>query len=253
MVFVAVLLFVSVFVLQKESFGEDAQQDSSNDAKKALVKIAETDKKFTKELKSTESAAEVEKQLDAAIDEILNPENKLSQEQQKSAIKDLIAKAKNKKDELEQTFKFKFGMGILYTNYTGKRVVNSATEKNGVVSIDEGDNQNVGLMFETHNFIRRVPFCKNVFFGPFLGIKPDEGELIDAAMLGFMVGFKYKQYNDERSNQTFNIGVGYVVDPKEKVLANGYVEGRPLPAGATNVDTKLVTKTGWGMMVSYGF
>ncbi|MBI5885923.1 MAG: hypothetical protein HZB85_05005 [Deltaproteobacteria bacterium] len=161
------------------------------------------------------------------------------------------AAATDKKEELQTLMKFKFGMGLMGAHFIGAKRVESASVVNGKAHIDEGDNNTVGFVLETHNFLWKLG--GSYYAGPFLGVQTKTDEVLDAAILGVMLGMKYKNSITPNPDGSFNIGIGYIVDPNTKVLDKGFEDGQPLPAGETNVRTRKVTKTGWGLLVSYGF
>jgi len=152
-----------------------------------------------------------------------------------------------RKNDLDMLTGFKFGVGVLGAHFHGKKRVEEASVQNGKVQIDDGDNTTAGVVLETHQLFGHL--WGPMYIGPFLGLKTNNEEIIDAAMLGVM--FAAKSRDDEKSS--FNIGIGYIIDPKVSVLADGFEEGQSLPAGETNVRTKKVTQHGWGVVVSYGF
>ncbi len=74
-----------------------------------------------------------------------------------------------------------------------------------------------------------------------------------------MVGFRRLDVNSGQtaavaSNNSWNFGVGFRVDPKATVLGNGIVANMPLPAGETN-PVRLQSEPRYGIMflTSYGF
>jgi len=52
---------------------------------------------------------------------------------------------------------------------------------------------------------------------------------------------------------SFNIGIGLMMDPSVKILGDGITENEPLPAGETTVRTKETSQWGVLFMVSYNF
>jgi hypothetical protein len=62
--------------------------------------------------------------------------------------------------------------------------------------------------------------------GPFVAIQPGE-DIINAIGGGFMMGFRRAD-----TGNSFNIGVGWVADPKTKILGAGLSEGQPVPLNA---------------------
>lgn len=76
--------------------------------------------------------------------------------------------------------------------------------------------------------------------GPYFGIVAKSEKLISAFSLGLMVGWKDKTPGDP---QGFSIGIGAVLDDDVKSLAKGFEEGKPLPAGETEI--RFVEKSRW--------
>ena len=52
---------------------------------------------------------------------------------------------------------------------------------------------------------------------------------------------------------SFNIGIGVMMDPSVKILGDGISENQPLPLGETTVRTKETSQWGVLFMVSYNF
>jgi hypothetical protein len=155
------------------------------------------------------------------------------------------------RDELKShldMFGFNFGFGLMGSYYFGDKRVDTASVVNNKVQIEKGDNKTLGVVFETHNTLWTLQKNK-VYLGPFLGIQTTTVELLDSAILGIMIAFKYK--NDEKGS--FNIGLGFVYDPSVKVLADDFKVGEPIPTGESSIRTKEITQMGIGIIVSYGF
>ena len=168
-----------------------------------------------------------------------------------------------------------FGVGISYTADLGNRVrIGSASEVSGIVRVDDENNGNARIMLESHYFF--TP-CGGFFglssvinnpctpkagggrergepkwgWGPFVALQPagGEGKLIDAIGMGLMVGFR----KSETTTQSFNFGVGYVMDTNVKVLGDGIVANQPLPPGETAVRLKDTTQSGLLFISSFSF
>ena len=65
-----------------------------------------------------------------------------------------------------------------------------------------------------------------------------------------MVGFRQPS-TTPIANLSWNFGIGAIYDPSVKVLGNGIVADRPLPAGETMLRT--VEVGGWGLMLMSSF
>ncbi|HUJ16661.1 MAG TPA: hypothetical protein VL197_01590 [Nitrospirota bacterium] len=148
-----------------------------------------------------------------------------------------------------EMYGFKFGIGLLGSHFHGKSRVVATSVQNGIVSIDEGDNNILGAVFETHNFFGHI--TGPLYWGWFLGVQTTNDKIVESAIAGLMLATKYK--NNPTDGGSFNIGFGFIMDPNARVLADGFEAGMPLPAGEQGVRTKKVTKTGYGVVISYGF
>jgi hypothetical protein len=81
--------------------------------------------------------------------------------------------------------------------------------------------------------------------GPFVGVMPGQGEAIQGIALGGMAGLRVG------GTSAFCLGVGAVLDPKATVLAEGVVDGGPVPKGEDPILT--VEKSKWGLVVLASF
>ncbi|MCI5120819.1 MAG: hypothetical protein D3908_06445 [Candidatus Electrothrix sp. AUS4] len=86
--------------------------------------------------------------------------------------------------------------------------------------------------------------------GPFVALQTGSEDLIEYIGAGIMIGFKR---NDASSKESFNIGLGVVVDPSAQILGDGIVENQPLPEGETAVRYKETSQVGLLALVSYAF
>lgn len=73
--------------------------------------------------------------------------------------------------------------------------------------------------------------------------------LIEAIGVGLMIGFK----RGKDSAQSFNIGIGAIVDPSVKVLGDGIRQDEPLPQGETQIRFKHTDQWGFLIITSYSF
>jgi hypothetical protein len=85
--------------------------------------------------------------------------------------------------------------------------------------------------------------------GPFIAIQPGTDDIIEAVAAGVMMGFRY----DSKSSQSFNLGIGWVVDPNTRVLGEGIVANEPLPDGETTIRYKEEMQNGLLILASFGF
>ncbi|MBN2973784.1 hypothetical protein JW805_17390 [Roseomonas aeriglobus] len=84
--------------------------------------------------------------------------------------------------------------------------------------------------------------------GPFVALQPGTDNVIDAIGTGIMVGLR----RSSKSTDSFNLGIGAMVDINAQTLGNGIVEDQPLPAGDT-LRFKRRSQLGLLLMSSYSF
>ena len=80
-------------------------------------------------------------------------------------------------------------------------------------------------------------------------IKRAVTDIIEAIGVGIMLGFK----RGKDSAQSFNIGLGAIVDPSVKVLGDGIRKDEPLPTGETQIRYKHTDQWGFLIITSYSF
>ncbi len=156
-----------------------------------------------------------------------------------------------------------FGVGLSLTLDSGSNErVTSAQLVNDIVRIDNEDNAIARVMLETHYFftpdtclfgLSRDDVCsllkgKEWGWGPFIAIQPGDGDIIDAIGAGVMLGFRRPGRED-----SFNIGIGAVVDPNARILGDGIKANQPLPAGETEIRYKEKEQWGVVLITSYTF
>lgn len=143
-----------------------------------------------------------------------------------------LAHAEN--DEQKGNRKFagiNFGVGVSVTVDQGSRdrVSDASIDANGIVRVDKREDVRARVMLESHAFFK-TRAGKNGGpqrgWGPFIALQPGTDEIIEAIGIGIMFGFKRTKLDDAAS---FNIGIGYVVDPAVKVLGDEFVENMPAP------------------------
>jgi hypothetical protein len=171
-----------------------------------------------------------------------------------------------------------WGIGI-GTNFdvVGSRVV-TATAVNNIVRIeDKSSNVGVGFVLEAHYFLRDYFFgstgratmcpktiteryCMEVAHGPFVAIEvgggttavPTASSLVTAYVLGWMVGLRHPNLTKSETS-SWNFGVGLRVDPRAKVLGDGFVPNQPLPAGETAIRYRTEPRLGITLLSSFSF
>ena len=122
----------------------------------------------------------------------------------------------------------KFGVGLSFTWDTvdRQRVEDATVDANGVVRVTKKNDAIARVMLETHYFFK-LRGKETTGWGPFVAAQPGSDEIINALGAGFMFGWRRKQDSDE----SFNLGFGYSVDPATKVLGDEFVENKPAPPG----------------------
>lgn len=161
-----------------------------------------------------------------------------------------------KKDEKEKkgnNGKKKFmnldwGIGLTLTHDLGKRDrIEEASIVNNLVRVSKDSNDIPRIMLELHYLARpEAQFLgmveqDNWGIGPFIGVQNGSEEIIQAVGAGLMVGFKYSK----ESNNSFNLGIGAIVDPHTKVLGDGIEKDKSLPTGETEIRFKETDQ--WGL------
>ncbi len=122
--------------------------------------------------------------------------------------------------EAEATRKFggvQLGAGFSLTLDVGRNDrIGSAELVNDIVRVRDSNNSRARIMLETHYFFTPPhPFLgvsgeqKMWGYGPFVAIQGGDDEIIQSVALGAMIGFR----RAKDSTQSFNLGIGVVVDP----------------------------------------
>lgn len=159
-----------------------------------------------------------------------------------------------------------FGVGIAFSADTGTNDrVREAELVNGIVRVTHSDNVRARLILESHYFftpmaedgVRRLPIFglentelkKTWGWGPFLAVQPSSEQVIDAIGGGVMVGLR----KAGEGNDSFNIGLGLLVDLDTRILGDGILADQPLPAGETQIRFKRRDQTGVLLLSSFSF
>lgn len=183
-----------------------------------------------------------------------------------------------------------FGVGIAYTLDTGRyQRIREAELVNGIVRVNRSENSSARFVLESHYLFtpinRRLNGNTNDFLGltnscekwteettkagdeqklppkrtcetiraqwgigPFVALQPGTDNVIDAIGTGIMVGLR----RSSKSTDSFNLGIGAMVDINAQTLGNGIVEDQPPPAGDT-LRFKRRSQLGLLLMSSYSF
>jgi hypothetical protein len=154
----------------------------------------------------------------------------------------------------------RFGIGISLTVDLGQDDrVESASVVNGIVRVENENNAVARIMLESHYFFKpasksflQMVEAGNWGHGPFVALQPGTDEIIEAVALGWMVGFKRAGAPSNATN-SWNIGIGLVVDPNVQVLGEGLEPNQPLPPGETQVRYKEESQVGILILTSFSF
>lgn len=166
------------------------------------------------------------------------------------------ALAKAEADAQQRFGGVEFGVGISLTLDMGDNVrVERAEVVDGIVRVLEDQDDIARLMLESHYFFTPdISFFglvdpNNWGIGPFIAIQPGEGDVIDAVALGGMIGFR----RPGNSTQSFNLGIGWIVDPDAQILGDGFVDGMSPPGNETVVRFRETSQHGVVIMTSFAF
>ena len=181
----------------------------------------------------------------------------LTDQELQQALEDASDKAAEK--TVEETSKREFeglslGVGLSLTFDTGSNDrVESATLVDGVVRVTKEKNKVARVLLESHYFF---PTTKEFLvpagqwgWGPFFGVQPGTDNIIEAIGLGFMIGFR----RENSTSDSWNIGLGYIVDPEVTVLGDGLKANEPLPGNETEVRLKTTSQQGVLLVFSASF
>jgi hypothetical protein len=167
------------------------------------------------------------------------------------------------------------GFGLSF-DVQGQRRVLTVSAPNNIVRVDDSSSNVIAsIVAESHYFFvpqtdlhlgaAAVP-ANTWGHGPFVaidtGTSAGNNSLIYGFSIGWMIGFRQPHYTVPTSNpsvklatydnNSWNIGLGFRVDPQSKVLGDGLVANMPLPPGDV-VRTKTAPRYGVMLLVSYGF
>ncbi len=154
-----------------------------------------------------------------------------------------------------------FGVGVSLTHDTGNngRIQEAFIDETGKVRIKKDQNDIARIMLESHYFFtteKADPKAYSFFgmtpshkwgHGPFIALQPGTDEIIEAIGLGWMVGFK------KSDTESWNIGLGFVIDPSVKILGDDIEENQILPAGETQIRLKETSQGGFFLLASFTF
>lgn len=171
---------------------------------------------------------------------------------------------------------FGFGAGIAYVVDIGDDDrVGEVELVDGVVRVLSDDNASARFIAETHYFFTPcgAPFFIEVLgvsndclprdsfnrrrlagpaewgFGPFIAIQPDSDRVIDAIGAGIMFGLR----RGRTTNDSFNIGIGLLVDIDTRILGEGIRANEMLPGNETEIRFQETDQVGVVVLTSYSF
>jgi hypothetical protein len=154
---------------------------------------------------------------------------------------------------------FGFGTGVSLTvdAFGGKDRVESASLVNGIVRVDEERNAQARVVLDLHYFFEQTNKFWNVDAanwgqGPFVAIQPGDNEIVNAIGFGWMIGFR-RSDDPGKESQSWNFGIGYLVDPNARVLGDGLEKDQPLPAGESEVRYKTEGESSLMLIFSFSF
>ena len=164
-------------------------------------------------------------------------------------------------DSLRRDFSgINFGVGISVTHDLGTsdRIKSALLDENGIVRITKDQNDVARMMLETHYFFE--PNLNDKSFlgmtpgekwghGPFIALQPGTDDIIEAIGLGWMVGFR----RPGQGSESWNLGIGYIIDPSVQILGDGIKVNQALPAGETQIRYKETSQSGIFLLASFTF
>jgi len=146
--------------------------------------------------------------------------------------------------ELDQ---FGFGVGLSFAWDLGSNDrVDDVEVVDGIVRVSDKGNGIASLVLESHYYTGTI---WGAAVGPFVAIRTGDSEIIDAAAIGVMFGWK----SPAADSAGFNLGLGFVADPNVEVLGSGVIENQALPGNETTVRTSEETQGGVILIFSRNF
>lgn len=153
-----------------------------------------------------------------------------------------------------------FGVGISLTSDLGEndRISSAILDENDIIRVETEQNAVARIMLESHYFFKPKTDDFSFFgivdgidwgHGPFVALQPGTDEIIEAIGIGWMIGFR----RDKDSSSSWNIGIGYVVDPSVNTLGDGMIENQPIPEGESQIRYKERSQDGIFLIASFNF
>ncbi len=259
----ALLVVLIIVLFSSEGVLAETESQTAEGVKRAK-EIIEAEKQV-KDLKTILDQGNLDASQKAALENSLkDSQARLDQMVSQPQLSD-IRSLKEKADERFAGFNFGVALGVIIK--AGKRdlVQEASLDANGIVRIDRDNNTTANLILESHYF-----FTPDLNFlgmksvgprdwgvGPFIAVQPGTENIIQSVGAGLMFGFKRSQIIApdlaRDRGDSFNIGLGVMVNPNAKVLGDGITKNQPLPAGETSVRLRTTTEMGWLVTFSYSF
>jgi hypothetical protein len=184
------------------------------------------------------------------------------------AATDNLSKAAAPADDKFSGFGFSPALVTMFGLDTVSTAQLAGTPK--VVRVTKDNGTRVGLGLESHYFFTPALHFLCIpklgpdtwGFGPYVGLTVGTDNVIETVGTGLLLGFRRdavgKTASDgsvtsKASADSFNLGVGVVIDPNAQVLGKGFQANQPPPNGEDQVRFLTTTKVGVGLMFSYYF
>jgi hypothetical protein len=219
---------------------------------------------------------ELNKEIEASQNDLIK---KAMLETELDTLRTMILSRGVKADLEERLRGFGFGIALAAVIDVGgrDRIESASLDPTGRVRVEADSNVRANFMFESHYFFTpnwsfplgwlpkdtwaqdKLGWVEknNWGWGPFVVIQPGSNNIIESVGLGWMVGFKrttvFKGTEALPVGDSFNIGVGALIDIKQKVLGDGIRANELLPAGETALRFKETSQVGAVVIFSYSF
>jgi hypothetical protein len=141
----------------------------------------------------------------------------------------------NNPDEVAKFLGGNWGGALGSPGWWGRPSITEAKVVDGYIRVTKRESYSARLMLEAHFFFPTLLFgvvdCGTAGkaecgHGPFVAFEPGAsgGNLINSVAAGWLLGFR-----NRNSPSSFNVGLGLMLDPKAKFLANGQEEDKTHP------------------------
>ena len=132
--------------------------------------------------------------------------------------------------DIQKFYGANFGLGPalvfgLNSIKSAKKVGSAGNER---VLVTEKTKHAARVLLEWHYLFQRGTDAKGWGHGPFVALALGDESVLDGLGLGYMLAVR-------RGDASFGLGYGYLFDNKVTKLADGFVDGQPLPTGFDDV------------------